>query len=198
MIEVEKKFQPTDEQLRQLLDGAEFVAEKILHDVYYDFPDFRTFKKGNRLRKRSDGYELKVYIPTQSGVAVAREYDTEESILENLDIQVKVQSLDELVKEYMQIVCDYTTLRKEYKKNGFTIDVDEMSFGVDVTEIEKLVEHQSQINDAEKEILDFSHAIGMEAKELPLKTELYLRNVHPEIHEQIFGKNKLNTELRMK
>ena len=38
MIEVEKKFIPTEEQLKSMLEGAEFLGEKNLEDFYYDYP----------------------------------------------------------------------------------------------------------------------------------------------------------------
>ena len=189
MIEVEKKFQPTEEQLSRLLEGAVLVKEKTMHDMYYDFPDFRIFKSGNRLRKRDSGFELKAYIPTKSGVAVAHEYTDEKSILENLKLTENKDSLGELVSKHMQVVCDFITIRKEYTKQAFVIDVDQMDFGVGVTEIEMLVETEDQISDASKKILDFAESFGMEAKKLPLKTEMYLQKTKPEIHKEIFLNN---------
>lgn len=60
MIEVEKKFKPTEEQLNAMVTGAEFLCEKVLHDVYYDYPDYRMFKKDVRLRNRNGNFELKI------------------------------------------------------------------------------------------------------------------------------------------
>ena len=62
MIEVEKKFQPTEEELQKALEGAEFVAEKILADTFYDLPDFSYFKEAKRLRNRNGRFELKIEV----------------------------------------------------------------------------------------------------------------------------------------
>lgn len=187
MIEVEKKFQPTEAQLQELLHGAVFIKEKTMHDVYYDFSDYRIFKAGNRLRKRDDGFELKAYIPTESGVRVAHEYTDDESILQNL--KVEATSLTDLVTTQMHVVCDYKTLRKEYKKGEFVIDVDSMDFDMSVVEIEILVENENQIAEAEQKIIDLAQSIGMEIKDLPLKTGMYLQKVKPGVYQEIFGKN---------
>ena len=194
MIEVEKKFQPTNEQLVKLLEAATSIKEKTMHDVYYDFPDFRIFKTGNRLRKRDNGFELKRYIPTKSGVAVAEEYIDEKLILEVLKLQQN--SLEEIVKNEMQSVCDYITLRKEYRKNEFVIDVDEMDFGVGLIEIETLVENEDQIPNGEKKILDFAKSFGLEAVDLPLKTEMYLQKMRPEIYKEIFGMKEFKFKIK--
>jgi adenylate cyclase class IV len=80
MIEVEKKFQPTKEQLDALLLDAQLVKEKTQHDTYYDFPDFRLFKKGIRLRKRGTGFELKIDPDrgiSESQISIEIENDSE-------------------------------------------------------------------------------------------------------------------------
>ncbi len=186
MIEVEKKFQPTQDQLSRLLKDAILIKEKIMHDIYYDFSDFRLFKMGKKLRKRDSGFELKVSVPTQSGVAVAYEYVDELEILRILKIEGK-SSLEDVVQKNMEVLCDFKTIRKEYVKNDFIIDVDEMNFGVGVTEIELLVESENLIPGAERKILDFAKSVGIEPKELPLKTEMYLQKMKPVIHKLIFA-----------
>jgi adenylate cyclase class IV len=67
MIEVEKKFKPNAEQLNAMITDAEFLGEKILHDVYYDYPDYRMFKANIRFRNRDGNFELK--LGKRSGVA---------------------------------------------------------------------------------------------------------------------------------
>ena len=57
---MKKKFQPTDEQLQFLLKDAEFVGEKLLKDVYYDYSDYRFLKNKIYLRNRNGNFELKV------------------------------------------------------------------------------------------------------------------------------------------
>lgn len=186
MIEVEKKFQPTEEQLQKLLQGALFIKEKIIHDVYFDFSDFRIMRVGDRLRKRDDGFERKVFISTETGMRVAHEYTDDESILKNLQINESYTSVADLVQKEMHPVCDFVNTRKEYKKDEFIVDVDSMNFGMDVVEIELQVESEDQIHEAEQKILQLAQSFGMEVKDLPGKTILYLRKMKPEIYQQIF------------
>ena len=49
MIEVEKKFQPVEEQKEKLLEGATLISEKQVVDVYYDTPSFELAKKNKRI-----------------------------------------------------------------------------------------------------------------------------------------------------
>ena len=52
MIEVEKKFRPTKEQLENLLRDCIFIKEVVNHDLVYDYPDYRLISKSIRLRRR--------------------------------------------------------------------------------------------------------------------------------------------------
>lgn len=82
MIEVEKRFEPNEEQIKVLLEGAEFVGEVVLNDTYYDYSDFRLLKNDIRLRERNGAFELK--IGKSSGVA--EEIENEEEIAKLLGI----------------------------------------------------------------------------------------------------------------
>ena len=196
MIEVEKKFQPTEEQLKALLEGAEFLGEKINHDIYYDFPDYSLIKAGHRLRKRNFGFELKVYLPQKDNeMAVAHEFEDEESIKKNLGFS-EIDSLKNIIESKMQILCDFKTKRKEYKKENFTIDIDETDFGYSLLEVEFLVENEEQIKEAEEKIFSFIKKYGIEIKNLPLKTEEYLKIVKPYVYKQIFKENKTELKIR--
>lgn len=183
MIEVEKKFQPTSEQLEKLLSGAEFLGEKTIHDLYYDYPDYRMFKKDDRLRDRSGSFELKVSV--KGGVAY--EIDNEEEIKKYFGTEM---DLKEFINQNLISFIDYTTYRKKYIKDGFSIDVDQMSFGDLFVEIELLVESEDSINEAENKILEISKSFGMEPKGPFVKREAYFTKVKPELYETLFGKTK--------
>lgn len=180
MIEVEKKFQPTSEQLYKLLEGAEFLGEIELHDVYYDFPDLRLIKNDIRLRKRNDGYELKI----GEGKGVSQEIENENEIEKYFATKMPLQRF---VDENMIEVIDFKNTRKKYKKDGFTIDVDSMDFGYQLVEIELLVSHESEITGAEERIVAYAESFGIERKKLPQKREEYFRLKKPEIYRQLYG-----------
>ncbi len=188
MIEVEKKFQPTEEQLQKLLAGAEFVSEKEHTDIYYDFPDYRLFKKGHRLRKRNDGYELKVALEghKDSDLQLYNEIENDEGILEFLGLP-KDASLQKFISSQMGIVCEIKTNRKKYKKDDFSLDVDNTDFGYDMVEIELLVDDESKIKEAEEEIISFAQRVGLNLTGLSGKTVEYLKRVRPEIYKEIYG-----------
>lgn len=59
MIEVEKRFQPTEEQLAKLLADSAFLEKKVNHDIYYDFSDNKLFKSYVKFRSRNGNFEIK-------------------------------------------------------------------------------------------------------------------------------------------
>lgn len=183
MIEVEKKFQPTDEQLAKMLEGAEFVSDKEHTDIYYDMPDFRFFKRQIKLRKRNDYFELKIELPNGGG---EDETEDEKLILEKMgfdgsaDLQTVV---DEKLIPFMQI----KTKRKKYKKEGFTLDIDETDFGYNMVEIELLVEKGEDVVEAKEKIMNFANSYGFQYTKLLGKGKKYLIENKPEIYKQIWG-----------
>src|SRR6266404_9401339 len=116
MIEVEKQCQPTEDQLKMLLADAQFMGEKINHDIYYDYPDYRLFKKDIRLRQRDGLFELK--IGESSGVS--------DEIEDRKDIEnyFGTSNLEEFIKNNLIIFIDYQSRRQKYKKDDFNISVD--------------------------------------------------------------------------
>ncbi len=180
MIEVERKFQPTEEQYKLLLDGAVIVEEIVLNDKLYDFPDYRLLKNDIRLRNRNGSFELKI----GKSEDVAEEIEDKETI----EKYFSTQNLDDFVKNNLIAVTDYTTKRCRYKKGEFTIDIDEMSFGYKVCEIEILVENIESAKEAEGKIINLVNKLGIEIKNLPSKRSEYFRVMKPEIYQELYGK----------
>ena len=201
MIEVEKKTQPTEEQLKALLEGAEFVKEKIINDIYYDLPDYSLFKKDIRLRKRGTSFELKGYLSSSdsNSTRVAKEIDNEIEIKKYLNLSGK-DSLEEIIEKNFISLCKYTTKRREYKKEGFVIDVDETDFGYNMTEIELEVEEdEAKIKEAEEKLLIFAKKYDLEILDLPIKPDEYLRRLKPEVYKLVHEKNdEKSNEFKMK
>jgi adenylate cyclase class IV len=59
MIEVEKKFKLTEDNKRKLIEGAEFLGEKIQTDSYFDTANFDLARKDMWFRNRNGKFELK-------------------------------------------------------------------------------------------------------------------------------------------
>ena len=175
MIEVEKKFKPNAEQLNAMITDAEFLGEKILHDVYYDYPDYRMFKKGTRLRNRNGDWELKV----GSGGGVAEELETEEEIKNFFNIQ---NPLVDFIKENMKPFIDYTTKRKKYKNGEFEICIDELDFGLNVVEVEIMVANE---DDVKEKIVEFGKSFGLDEASAIVKRTAYFQARRPDLYQEL-------------
>ena len=182
MIEVEKKFTPTEEQLAKLLEGAEFVGEKTVHDVYYDYPDFRMFKKDIRLRNRNGNFELKIGDDEIAGIA--EEIEDEGEIQKYFATELPLKAF---IKENLVELINYKQNRKKYKKGDFTIDIDDLDFGYSCVEIELLVNTESEIETARTRIFDLAKENNFEIMDIPSKRKEYLRKKNPEAYKEIYG-----------
>ncbi len=182
MIEVEKKFQPTEEQLAKMLVGAEFVKEKKLHDIYYDYADYRLMMDKVYLRKRNKGYELKIEDKNQEGVC--DEIENEEEIKKYFKTEL---SLEEFISNNLVVSREWKTTRTEYKKDDFIIDIDKLDFGYECVEIELLVEDSSQVDKANEQISNFAKSYGWDFKKVPAKRKEYLRIVKPKIYKELYN-----------
>lgn len=178
MIEVEKKFKPNEEQLNAMIANAEFLGEKVLHDVYYDYPDYRMFKANIRFRNRDGNFELK--LGKRSGVA--EEIEKIEEIKKYFNTELE---LVEFIDKNLIPFIDYNTKRRKYKKENFTIDIDEMSYGYSMVEIELLVDEDSQIKDAEEKIINFAKSYNFEQVDGLAKRNMYLKTVRPELYQEL-------------
>ncbi len=181
MIEVEKKFQPTVDQIKALTSGAEFMGAVVLEDTYYDYSDYRLLKKGVRLRNRNGEFELK--IGKSNGVA--EEIETDEEIQQYFSTS---KSLNEFIDSELEPIIRYKTERQKYQKEGFSIDIDKLDFGFSVCEVELLVNTEEEIRVAEERILNFVTQYNLEIKDLPSKRGEYLRLFKSEVYKEIYGK----------
>lgn len=83
---------------------------------------------------------------------------------------------------------DLSNNRKSYKKNGFNIDIDKMSFDYEVCEIELLVEDENKIKEAEEKIVNFAKKYKLEPSKLLAKRIEYLKRFKPEVFQEIYEK----------
>src|ERR1035437_8103456 len=91
MIEVEKNFQPTEEQLKAMLLNTEFIENKSIKDVYYDFDNLKLLKDSIKLRNRNGSFELKIGKP--GGV------DQEIENKEEIENYFNTDNLDQFIKD---------------------------------------------------------------------------------------------------
>lgn len=181
MIEVEKKFRPTDSQLKTMLEEAEFLGEKILEDFYYDYPDYRLFKNYVYFRNRNGIFELKIGDDEIAGIS--------DEIENEQDIKLYFKTtklLPDFIAENLIQTIHYKTTRKKYKKEGFNIDIDELDFGYKCIEIELLVSDKSEVPEAKKKIVEFAKRYNFEVKDIPAKRREYFRSVKPELYKELY------------
>ncbi len=197
-IEVESKFQPTEEQLADLLKDAEFISGKDLVDNYYDTESYVFVKNSMLLRNRGGSWELKVYDTSISdSSSVANEITQEKEILKKLGYD-SYQDIDGLAKKKLQLWAPILTKRKSYQKEGFVIACDETDFGLSQVEIELTVNKESEVEDAKRRIADFAQQFGLKEANLKVKPIEYLERMKPEVYREIYGNNEFSKELKMK
>lgn len=184
MIEVEKKFQPTEEQLNKLLDNSVFCKDVVNHDIIYDYPDYRLIKKSIRLRNRNGEFELKVSEEKdENNVFSSLEIENEEEIKKYFGIEMPIT---EFIKLNMIEAIKITTKRKKYKKDDFIIDIDDLDFGYHCVEIELLVEKKSEVSRAHERIVNLAASYGFDLKNVPAKKKEYFRIVKPEVFKELY------------
>lgn len=179
MIEVESRFKLTDLQLEEVINDSVFMEDVVIHDIYYDYSDFRLFKNKTRLRKRNGNFELKI---GQIG-----EEDEELEDQKLIEEYFRIADLDTFVGESLFPVIEYETKRSSYKNGKIRIDVDRTNFDYQICEVEILVENTNDIVGARREISEFAKRYGFEnQKALPKRRE-FLRRFNGQVYKEIYG-----------
>lgn len=181
MIEVEMRFQPTEEQLNSLLKDALLVGSLEIHDIYYDYSDFRLLKEGIRLRNRDGVFELKI----KKDSSIHQEIENKKEIEKYFNSDIP---LEEFINKNLILIIDYKNKRVKYKKGDFNIDIDKLSFGYNMCELELLVEKEEYANEAREKIINLAKEYNFEIKKILPKTAEYLRLFNKEKYEEIFKK----------
>lgn len=174
MIEVEKKFIPTEENLKILLNEAVFLGEIVNHDICYDYPDWRMLKAGDIvLRARNGKFELKIKKSQGANIEIENN--------EEIANYFKTTNLEGFVSKNLIIAIEYRTTRKKYKKENFNIDIDETDFGYKVGEIEVMIEKEEEIKNAEDKIQEFALKNNLELSKGLSKKNAYLKKFNIEL-----------------
>ena len=169
MIEVEIKCKPTTEQRAALLEGAAFLGEEQLTDVYYDSAQYELSVKDHWLRTRNDKFVLK--IPAAACKLLEIQANTPKHEIEDEQEIRKVLKLSEQGSLQQALsVAGYNPLytltktRKKYSKNCFIIDMDHITFGslaFDLCEIETLIEKAEDVSCATQKLIEFAESHGI-------------------------------------
>ncbi len=191
MMEIEKKFQLSNQQKQRLLEGATFISEQSITDSYYDNTSHDLTKQDCWLRCRNDKYELKVGSKNYDKRTIQKytELNTEETIREFLKIpQVGTLEEDLIANKYMPFMSCVTT-RTKYSKDGFTIDLDYVDFDSDfdyqLAEIELILQDGKDENLAAQKILEFSQKHGLSDEPVRGKVIEYLMQKRPKHYQDL-------------
>lgn len=183
MIEVEKKFVLERDELERLIKDARFITQKEFTDVYYDDNNYSLTTKNMWLRSRAGKFEFKCPVLLENNFSQVDHYEE----IEDDDLikrKLSINSNDPLIyslemKGYKDF-ASITTIRKKYKKQNFTIDIDNTDFGYRVAEIELLVNNNNEIEYASKAIIDFADACGIKIGLVRGKLIEYIRQNRPD------------------
>jgi len=159
MIEVEKKFVLSPEAETKIAQLATLKSEKVITDAYYDTADAQLGLKDIWLRLRDEQFELKVPLRPdgdKSGVVYYRELLDDVSIREELDLPHTDSLEADLKTAGFVIQAKFTTTRRHYQYEDFTIDLDILDFGYTIGEIELLLEGDEDMAAAEAKIEAFA------------------------------------------
>jgi len=159
MIEVEKKFILNDEQEKALINGAEFLGEKVFTDIYYDDADYSLTTKDIWLRNRSGRFGLKVPMNESIEIRVLdryKELENDEDILKYFGAATNSNLIDVISNKGYKPFCKFTTTRRKYKKEGFNIDLDAADFGYNMAEIEFMTNDDLTLQQVTDSIIEFA------------------------------------------
>ena len=186
MIEIEKKFEASEEDIERITEGAKFVKESINKDTYYDREGFPLVKNNIFLRKRNGRFELKLYVAEKgSRVDKYLELEDDETIKSKLNIPAQ-KDIDEYLAENEYVPFgSWETKRRRFEKDGFTIDVDSVDFGHNVVEIELMIEEGEDTNEAADKILNFAKTIRLEEDKQEGKVMVFIKRTNPNAYEEI-------------
>ena len=184
MIEVEIKFKLSDEQKRTLLDGAQFVSEELIHDVYYDSTNYELTTKDFWLRTRNGNFMLKTPADSDNKTVFSMHELTDESLIRQA-LNLPAEPPLEQAIENAGFVPLYkiTNSRIKYLKDDITIDIDHADYGdftYDLCELETVVDRPEQISQASLNLQIFATKHGIQIQPAEGKLIHLIRLTNPD------------------
>ncbi len=160
MIEIEKKFRLTPEVEKRLRKGAQFLREKEFTDTYFDTPKLSLIHSDRWLRERDGVFELKTPMHaggglTKDSIAQYDEITDPQKIRSLIGLKTSDNLTHDIAEAGYTAVATFTTKRRTYQKREFVIDLDDVSFGYTIGEIELMVRSKKEMPQASVKILAF-------------------------------------------
>lgn len=188
MIEVEVRFHLLEDKREYLLDSTSFVSEITFTDTYYDTQTYALSVQDVWLRTRDDKFMLKVPATHTSTFAFDKtspmhEIEDETEIRNFLGIQTKLDIKQDIESHGYEPLYTFTSTRRKYKKNEFSIDIDHVDyklFTYDICEVEIMVERPEQIQDALQKIHSFIAKHKITIQPIDGKLVYLIKRINPE------------------
>jgi adenylate cyclase class IV len=201
MIEVEVRFHLTEEKRDLFFKDAVFISEKTFTDTYYDADDYSLSIQDIWLRARDGKFVLKTPATRTDAFSFDKispmyENEDEDEIRRALSIQKSGSLAQDVQKRGYKPLYTFTTTRKKYKKNGFSIDLDHVdykTFSYDICEVEIIVETNDEIQDALQKIRSFIESHRITIQPIDGKLIYLIKQVNPE-HFQALEKANASTK----
>lgn len=190
MFEVEKKYVVNERQKERLIEGAEFLGEKIIVDEYFDTKEYNLTLNDMWLRCRNGTFEIKLPMgKNDRGLANRyQEVEGEDRIRQIFAINPE-RSFREDIKSFgYETFARCSTTRRKYKKDKFIIVLDKADFGdfkFSISEIELMVEDAGEMQKASKEIAEFGKKQGLVDKNSQGKIIEYLKAKKPKHYKAL-------------
>lgn len=184
MIEIEKKFIPTEKIQEFLKTDAVFKATEKFTDIYYDTNDYHLALQDVWLRKRGNVYELKetkIRGKNDKLARTANETVGDAQIASYLGIDIITSLQDALVNAGYIPFASITTTRSTYTIEGFTIVLDDTDYGYQIGEIELLTDDIAHQGACEERILAFMQSRNIPAVYVRGKVPEYLRRTNSDL-----------------
>jgi len=199
-IEIEKKFQPTEAQLVQLVNGATLLGRKELEDSYFDTDAFDLRMRDYWFRMRDGAYELKtpLFSPEHRESTATNQYHeltTLPEIREALGVPAGIDFEEALARAGIKKFVTAHTTRNRYKKEAFEIDVDtvtydDSSFRYNLVEIELLLEDTAYVDEAEAKIIAFALRHGLDTSQnIDGKIVAFMKAEYPTVYDAFVQAN---------
>ncbi len=184
MIEVELKIPLSEENLSLLTKGATLIGTKSHTDSYFDTSDYKLSMQAVWLRKRNGRFELKwpaTGIAKRTLTERYEEFETDDEIRQKINLPKESTFEEDLQKAGYLPFAEYTVTRTTYKNGEFKIDIDEMSYGYKMCEVELEVESVDKVEEAEIKIKNFLEGLGIDPNKFATgKMVEYLRRYRKE------------------
>ncbi|CAM9218050.1 unnamed protein product [Scytosiphon promiscuus] len=178
-IEVEDKFRADNvEKIKEavLARGGKLIGEQVFTDVYWDTKECGLMERDWWLRSRAGRWELKMPAANVGeGATAYREVTVASAIATELreagflgtpeapalqELHLNEQALE--AAEF-EAFASFRTNREKIGLEGFTVDIDQASFGHRVVEIEKMTsQNKSDIASARDSISRLARSLGVQ------------------------------------